>query len=1188
MRKARLLIPAALGLFSLALNAQTLFLLPGQNGGNANSIAFSVDPFYQLLGFNAVSASAFQAFSNNDGSEYYFLSSTNTNTLISAKSQLGNIQSLYSFGAPATAAVRTPDGQRLLIAAGNLWVVNVANDSLATPSGISLGGTVIDVAASIDSRRAFALVNTGSGYVLNAVDLGQLKSVVTLALPVNGTPSGVAVGPNGLVYVGTLNGLFEIDPTSLTVRNAIAVPANGVVGKPSFTPDGRLAVSANQNPANGYAIFVFDITTAGKTLLSSISTTSIPNQVTQVFVVNNSQAYAFSPTAQTLYTVQLSSQTATPFQAPSTGPITLVGTTSDLATTTGSPAGTHTTTKYLLFVSGSVLYEYDIAANQLANQISFSGTPGALSVVTPSVGAGFPTSVLAYGDQQTLSVGATSAPLTIRAVDAQGRPVVGASVTFATSDSNSTLQSHGALTNDDGLVSTTLTGSGNAGAVQVTATIGNALSYTFTVTFGSGSGGGGGGGGGGGNSSNVLHIVSGQGVLVPTGSLISQLNGSMTVLYTDSNGAPIAGQPITFTNTQFSDTGSLQCAASTGCSQQSSVLITVTTDAKGMAQADYSGGIVPPLSQTGYNQAVITAAPPSGDAVTFYVTTFPSLSTPTSNLLTPVPGVVLSGSSGQTLSGAVQVKISTFQGSPIPNVSLRILDPPNPASSPSAQCAGGFALSDATGLASCDLVLSGTTGTAHLTTAVGYSIGQYDVNISVKASLPAKIAIVQGNNQTGKPGQALAQPFIVQVTDSSGSPVVQAAVNWKVLSGTITLSQLSSVTDANGKASVQATLGNTPGTAQVQATAGAGGAALTATFAASITAPISGITVVSGSNQTALVNAAFANPLVVNVTDSAGKAVANVPVSFSVTSGSATIATPSTTTDTTGSASTRVTAGGTAGAVVITASASGFNATFNLTVSPPGPTNVVFLNGASFQFSGPPPPAGTGIVSPGEIVTLQGNGLAPGIIGVVTANNILGPLPTTLAGIKVTFNGTPAPIFSVVNANGVQQITVQVPYEVTGTSASVVITTPGGGSGTFTVQVQPYAPGIFTTNVFNLANEAVAVRPDGSYVSPQNPAHRGEVITIFVTGAGQTTPPTGTNQSGVPAQNIAATIAVGFNNAGVPFNSATTVVGMVGVYAIQVQIPADTQPDAQVPIGFIVYDAAQNAYFANSPVIPIQ
>ncbi|HLG99973.1 MAG TPA: Ig-like domain-containing protein [Bryobacteraceae bacterium] len=1214
MRKVRLLIPAALGLFSLGMNAQTLFLLPGQNGGDASAIAFNINPFYQLSAFNAVSPSAYQAFSNNDGSEYYFISSTNTGTVISAKSQLGNIQSLYSLGAPAAAAVRTPDGQRLLIAAGNLWVINVANDSLATPSGITLGGTVIDVASSIDSRRAFALVNIGSGYTLNAVDLATLQSVKTLSLPVNGTPSGVAVGPNGLVYVGTLNGLLEIDPTSLTVRNAISVPSNGVVGKPSFTPDGRLAVAANQNAANGYALFIFDITPAGKTLSASIPTTSIPNAVTQVFVVSNNQAYAFSPASQTLYTVQLNTQSVTVFQGANTGAISLVGTTSDIANTTGSPAGSHTTTKYLFFVSSGVLYVWDIAGNQLANQLSFSGTPGALSVVTPSVGAGFPTSVLAYGDQQNLPLSGTSAPLVVRAVDAQGKPVVGVSVTFTASDSNATLQSHGALTNDDGMAETAITGSGNAGPVQVTANVGNGLSYTFTVNFGSSSGGGGGGGGGGGTGSGGVTIVSGQGDLVPSGSLISQENGTMIVQYTDASGKPVVGQPITFTNTSFGDTGSLQCAAaSIGCSQQSTSVLVVTTDSQGMAQADYSGGVVPPLSQTGYNQAVITAAPPTGNAVTFYVTTFPALLTPTARLLTPQPGTTISGSAGQTISGAVQATISSFQGSPIPNVSLRIVNPPSPASSPSAQCAGGFALSDATGLASCDLVLSGTTGTAHLTAELGYLLGEYDVNINVQASLPSKIAIIQGNNQTGKPGQALAQPFIVQVTDSAGHPVAGTPVSWKVLNGTITLSQQSSVTDTNGKASAQATLGNTPGNAQVQVTAGSGGAQLTATFTATITAPIAGLTLVSGNNQTAIANAAFANPLVVNVTDSTGKPVANVPVSFSVTSGSATVATQSTTTDASGNASTKVTAGGSAGAVVVTASASGFTATFNLTVSPPGPSNIVFLNAASLQVSGPLP----GMVSPGEIVTIQGTGLTPGITGVVvpssirgpeaqfqsgiqsirlnlgvdgvTPKSIVGPLPTSLAGISVTFNGTPAPIYSVSNVNGVQQVTVQVPYEVAGSaSATVVINTPGGGSGTFNVQVQPYSPGIFTTNVFGLANEVVAVRPDGSYVSPSNPARRGEVITIFVTGAGQTTPPTGTNESGIPGQNIAATIAVGFNNGGVPYNSAQTVLGLVGVYAISLQVPPDTTPGPQQPVGFIVYDAAGNPYFANSPVIPIQ
>ncbi len=67
----------------------------------------------------------------------------------------------------------------------------------------------------------------------------------------------------------------------------------------------------------------------------------------------------------------------------------------------------------------------------------------------------------------------------------------------------------------------------------------------------------------------------------------------------------------------------------------------------------------------------------------------------------------------------------------------------------------------------------------------------------------------------------------------------------------------------------------------------------------------------------------------------------------------------------------------------------------------------------------------------------------------MTPNSMLGPLPFTLAGDSVKFNNISAPIFSVSNVNGVQQITVQVPFELTGsTSASVTITVAGGGSAT--------------------------------------------------------------------------------------------------------------------------------------------
>jgi uncharacterized protein (TIGR03437 family) len=485
-------------------------------------------------------------------------------------------------------------------------------------------------------------------------------------------------------------------------------------------------------------------------------------------------------------------------------------------------------------------------------------------------------------------------------------------------------------------------------------------------------------------------------------------------------------------------------------------------------------------------------------------------------------------------------------------------------------------MSNVNGVASCDLSLSGKVGLALLTAEAGYGFDFGPFALQVSAGAPANVTIVQGNNQSGKPGTTLPLALLVQVTDSFGNVLVGTPVTWQVLtSGSVTLSNISKATDTQGRASSLVTIGTFSGTAQVQVTAGSA----SATFSVTSSVPVAAVQIVSGNNQFAAQNAQFTNPLVVMVTDSQGNPVQNVQLTFAVKSGSATLTTAAPTTDMTGSASTMVTAGATAGPVVITATVGTVSATFNLTVSPPGPSNVVFLNGASFL------PA----VAPGAIVSIQGQSLTPGIVGVVTPNTIIGPLPYTLAGASVTFNGIPAPIFSVSNLNGIQQITVQVPYEVAGsTSATVNITTPGNGSGTATVALQTYAPGVFSTNAFGVQNETVALRPDGSYVSPSNPARRGENIIIFVTGAGQTVPASGTNLAGVPGQNLVNRMAVGLYNAGVPLVAAQTVVGLVGVAAVTMNIPANTVPAAQVPVGFIVYDAAGNPYFAGGSVMPVQ
>ena len=63
--------------------------------------------------------------------------------------------------------------------------------------------------------------------------------------------------------------------------------------------------------------------------------------------------------------------------------MSLAATTTDLAITNAIPNGTHATTKYLLYVSGGVLFEYDIANNQVVGQLSVTGSPGALASLRP-------------------------------------------------------------------------------------------------------------------------------------------------------------------------------------------------------------------------------------------------------------------------------------------------------------------------------------------------------------------------------------------------------------------------------------------------------------------------------------------------------------------------------------------------------------------------------------------------------------------------------------------------------------------------------------------------------------------------------------------------------------------------------------------------------------------------------------
>jgi uncharacterized protein (TIGR03437 family) len=351
-----------------------------------------------------------------------------------------------------------------------------------------------------------------------------------------------------------------------------------------------------------------------------------------------------------------------------------------------------------------------------------------------------------------------------------------------------------------------------------------------------------------------------------------------------------------------------------------------------------------------------------------------------------------------------------------------------------------------------------------------------------------------------------------------------------------------------------------------------------ANFAFTVGSPLTGLTAVSGGGQAAQRGAAFGQPLVVRV----APAGAGVPVTFTVSSGSATLSASSGTTNAQGEASVNVTAGNTAGPVVITATAGGQTATFNLTVSPPGPvfTAANLLDAASFL------PVQR--IAPGMLLSITGTGLAPGVQGTLAPVSIVGPYPMTLGGVEVLIGGIAAPILSVTNSGGREQVNVQVPFEIpTSGTTSVTVRVQGGTTTVQNVPLGPIQAGIFQTDMGGQL-WAVLIRQDGSFVTPSSPARRGETLKMFLHGLGAVAPATATNQAGTRGQLVNANLIVGVNNAGVPGTiRGEYVEGFIGLYIVTFDVPSDASPGrATLSLGAVGPDG--QTYYSNTVNFSVQ
>ncbi len=148
------------------------------------------------------------------------------------------------------------------------------------------------------------------------------------------------------------------------------------------------------------------------------------------------------------------------------------------------------------------------------------------------------------------------------------------------------------------------------------------------------------------------------------------------------------------------------------------------------------------------------------------------------------------------------------------------------------------------------------------------------------------------------------------------------------------------------------------------------------------------------------------------------------------------------------------------------------------------------------------------------------------------------------------------------------QINAQLPFELAPGTQSVALNNGNGISNIVTIPVAAVAPAIFPG--------AVLKRADNSLVTAVNPAQVGEVIVVYLTGMGQTTPALATGRLVDAARTfstVAVTATLGGKDAEVL--SSTAAPGLPGVYQVALRVPAGAGPGS-VPLVLKAGTASSN------------
>ena len=344
------------------------------------------------------------------------------------------------------------------------------------------------------------------------------------------------------------------------------------------------------------------------------------------------------------------------------------------------------------------------------------------------------------GNGQSAGVGALlAAPLVVRVLDAEGRPVPSLAVAFVVVSGNGALAPDTVPTDANGRASSRWTLGSGAGAQAVEARVVDApaLRAAFTANAGAG-------------TAATFEKVSGDAQSATAGSTLTD---SLIVRALDAAGNPVAGVQVDWAlaggGTVSAPTTTTDAAGRTG------VLRTLGTTAGAQSTTATAVGVGSPLT--------FTATALVGSVGRLTIATQPPSSTP----------------SGARFSRAPQVQLRDANGNPVAQGGLAV------TATLSGGPAGGdlvgstTAATNSSGLATFStLGVSGPAGGGYTLnfTAAGAS-GVTSSAFSLTAGSATRLVVSTQPSATATSGSPFAQQPVVQLVDASGTAVAQGGVS---------------------------------------------------------------------------------------------------------------------------------------------------------------------------------------------------------------------------------------------------------------------------------------------------------------------------------------------------------------------------------------------------------------------------